>query len=301
MADKSKRYRLSDDSINSYGYSVLTSGINISRVKNGLVPALLNHSSDQPIGTWQKVMRRKGELIGTLELNEDLKDTKQAKALIDGPGTIGVSIGIGDVEFNDDYTQIVKSTLYEASITPTPSNGNAHELHVYKNYENREKYSEMELVKLRIDHATGATENVSLNHKKEIDMEKLEVAEGKIKELEAQIAELAKTNAELSIQVEDFKKAEVESYVDEAIKTGKFNAGSKESLLKLAHVDLSAVKELAKGREGHVTGGKFSTQVVNKKVETKVELSLEELMAKDPKAAYELMQKDPGQYNNLKQ
>jgi HK97 family phage prohead protease len=127
---------LSDESINSYGYRVLTNGIDISQfAKNPIM--LYNHRthSSMPIGKWENIRKEGGKLIATaiFDENEDVL-AKQVKSKVEQGILNAVSIGFDVVETSADLAlmkpgqtrpTVTKSKIFEASIVPFPSNGNA--------------------------------------------------------------------------------------------------------------------------------------------------------------------------------
>jgi len=139
-----KRFILTDDSINSYGFRVLTSGINLDRFRKN--PILLwMHLRDEgspewcdykPIGHWEDIVY--DEKAGTLsavpyfDLTDDL--SKQICAKVE-EGTINAtSIGFRIIETSEDKqyllpgqtrATVTKSEIMECSLVDIPANANA--------------------------------------------------------------------------------------------------------------------------------------------------------------------------------
>lgn len=125
---------LSDESLNSYGYRVLTKGIDLSRfLKNPIM--FYNHASDKGvIGKWKDVRIENGKLLGVpiFDTNDNFAKTIKSKVL---QGFISAcSIGFRVLAISEDkkdmvsgqkYPTITKSELYEVSLVDIPSNANA--------------------------------------------------------------------------------------------------------------------------------------------------------------------------------
>jgi phage head maturation protease len=135
-----KRFKISDESINSYGFRVLTNGIDLTQFKQNPI-MLWNHnrsygsSEDNilPIGYWQNMTVENGALFGDPVFSADA--FAQRIATMVEEGTLrACSIGIRTVEASSDpsvvlqgqrYETVTKSVLREVSITDIPSNINA--------------------------------------------------------------------------------------------------------------------------------------------------------------------------------
>lgn len=132
MAD---RIILSEESVNSYGFRVLTRGIDLSGFEKNPV-MLYDHRrySYLPIGTWDKTRIESNQL--TAEPIFDLEDEEAARIAgkYDRKILNAASIGIDILATSDDPADmlpgqrlptVTKCKLYEASIVPIPSNTNA--------------------------------------------------------------------------------------------------------------------------------------------------------------------------------
>lgn len=139
-----KRFILTDNSINAYGFRVLTEGINLDRFKKN--PILLwMHFRDEgtdrwcdykPIGHWEDIVYDKDN--GTLsavpyfDLTDDL--SKQICSKVE-EGTINAtSIGFRIIETSEDKkyllpgqtrATVTKSEILECSLVDIPANANA--------------------------------------------------------------------------------------------------------------------------------------------------------------------------------
>ena len=122
-----KKFLLSDESLNSYGFKVLTEGINIDSFLRNPVMYYNHDRSDGVIGNWINVTKKGTGLFGTPVFDE--KDAFGAK--ISGKVKDGfikaASIGIDNVNFKEinGETVVTSCTLKECSICDIPSNNNA--------------------------------------------------------------------------------------------------------------------------------------------------------------------------------
>ena len=142
MAKKLKRCVLSDESINSYGYRVLTSGIDLSAFRKN--PLLLwGHYRDEgsarwcnylPIGHWEDIEVKDGVLSAcpvfdcTDELSQTICDKYEAGTL--SASSIGFRIKATSSEKKhllpgQTRETVTKCELIEASIVDIPANKNA--------------------------------------------------------------------------------------------------------------------------------------------------------------------------------
>lgn len=134
MANEPARFVLSDDSINSYGFRVLTSGIDVDQfVKN---PIMLwgHHSWDMPIGKWIDIEKKDGKLTAVAEFDENDETAKKVKQKVDAKILNACSIGFDVLETSSESAYLMqgqtrptvtKAVIYEASIVNFPANSNA--------------------------------------------------------------------------------------------------------------------------------------------------------------------------------
>lgn len=128
-------FTLSDESINSYGFWVKTSGIDLSQFKKN--PVMLydhNRYGLMPIGKWENIRVEDEKLLADAVFDRDDDLAVKIEKKVDNGYIRGASIGISASELSDGKENIKpgqmrptvsKSLLYEASITPFPSNQNA--------------------------------------------------------------------------------------------------------------------------------------------------------------------------------
>ena len=139
-----KRFILTDNSINAYGFRVLTEGINLARFKKNPILLWMHYRDEgtdrwcdyKPIGHWEDIVYDKDN--GTLsavpyfDLTDDL--SKQICSKVE-EGTINAtSIGFRIIETSEDKkyllpgqtrATVTKSEIMECSLVDIPANANA--------------------------------------------------------------------------------------------------------------------------------------------------------------------------------
>lgn len=136
MAKKDKTFILSDESVNSHGFRVLTDGIELDRFKSNAV-MLFNHISwgdkyNGPIGRWENIRVENGQLLADAVFDEVDEEAKKIAGKVERGFMKGASIGILDViEWSEDpalmlpgqkLPTVTKCVIYEASVCDFPSN-----------------------------------------------------------------------------------------------------------------------------------------------------------------------------------
>ena len=128
---KKTRFILNNDaSKNSYGFRILTKGINLSRFKQN--PVMLDqhyNANSGVIGRWLNVSTSETELSAEPEFDTDDENAvkisgKVEKGLIKGC-SMGISFNRDDLKVIDGQLTLTKCELLEASIVAIPSNPKA--------------------------------------------------------------------------------------------------------------------------------------------------------------------------------
>lgn len=128
-----KEFLCSDETVNTYGFRVLTDGIKIDRFLSNPV-MLYRHYESEVIGLWDKVEKRDRKLYGTPVFDTDDPEAAKVAGKVERNFIRMCSIGlipekvILDADFltNGDPTPtVVSGELKEISITPFGSNKNA--------------------------------------------------------------------------------------------------------------------------------------------------------------------------------
>lgn len=128
-----KRVRISNESVNSYGFRVLTSGMEVEQYQRNPV-LLYMHERGQVIGYMKDVQVKDGEVTGEPVFDEATELSKRCKKQFDFGSLKMVSAGLEIYETSDDQAQLAKDQkrptvtrcrLYEVSLVDIGSNDDA--------------------------------------------------------------------------------------------------------------------------------------------------------------------------------
>lgn len=277
MADEIKQIVLSDESVNVYGFRVLTSGIDLSQFKGNPV-MLYNHrrsvnwsgtADDLPIGKWNEVVKSEARLVATPEFDdEDEYAVKISKKYVKGYLN-AASIGFDIVELSEDPKRmlpgqtrptITKCILTEASICDIPGNRNALKL-TYQGHSIALSGTGMD--KESLDAILPA---INLSHnksEKEMNKELITTtlglpADAKDTDIIAKLTSMVNTQAkvdELQTKLASMEKAQndakVEALVGGAIKDGKLTEAQRDIWTGLAQKDFDGAKLALDGMQAY--------------------------------------------------
>ena len=172
----SKRVRISNDSLNSYGSRVLTSGMSVEQYCRNPV-LLYMHQRGNVIGYVKDLRVEDGEVTGELVFDEATDLSKRCKKQFEFGSLRMVSAGIDILELSDQPEHllqgqtsptITKSKLYEVSLVDVGSNDGDCPLPLINNQKTTEEM-ELKLLALQLglpETATEADVNQALNELK---------------------------------------------------------------------------------------------------------------------------------------
>lgn len=132
------RVRLTNDTLNSYGYRVLTDGVDISQYERNPI-LLYMHNRGQAIGVIKDLKRENGEITGEIAFDEATELSRQCKKQWEFGSLRMVSIGFNIIETSDApehlvpgqrYPTVTKSRLHEVSLVDIGANDDA--IRLYK-------------------------------------------------------------------------------------------------------------------------------------------------------------------------
>lgn len=164
---KKKTFVLNDETkVNSYGFRVLNSGIDLDRFKSN--PVMLDqhwNNTRSVIGNWENLRIEGSQLLADENFDMEDEDAKKVAGKVNRGFIKGASIGISyNYEFmerNPDDTYVLTSCeLFEASIVAIPSNANAVTLFAQNGVELSADEVKLSLTKLT------QTQNFNTNPKK---------------------------------------------------------------------------------------------------------------------------------------
>ncbi|MBL6448569.1 hypothetical protein JMN32_19820 [Fulvivirga sp. 29W222] len=140
---KKHTFILSDESVNEYGFRILTAGIDLKRFKKNPVMLYAHIRSFEskgkdgvilPIGRWENIRKEDSQLLADAVFDEDDEFAMKISSKIDKGILNTASAGLDVLEYSEDpklmgkgqtLPTVTKSILKEASIADIPGNGNA--------------------------------------------------------------------------------------------------------------------------------------------------------------------------------
>ena len=231
-----------ENQVNSYGFRILTEGIDLERFQKNPV-MLLDHwnSGTNVIGRWKNIQVKDGKLTAEPEFDTEDQLAKQIAGKVERGFLNAVSMGIKfhpeDVKVIDGVPTLTRSELMEASIVAVPSNSAS--VRLYDDGQGK-WLDETEVKELSLTFQpkhTPMTIKLSESTRKLLGVEQTELDQSL---LEAKIAELAAAKSKAEKEVERLLKEREEarlqairSKVDEAIASGKINAELREEFIQL--------------------------------------------------------------------
>jgi len=318
-----KTFVLSDESVNSYGFRVLTAGIDLARFKSNPV-MLWNHTrswgdrSDTilPIGRWENLRVEDGKLLGDTCFDMDDPFAVKIANKVEKGFVKACSIGIEKIELSDAPEDVVagqtrmtvkRSMLLEASITDIPSNKNCVSLY-------NDKGEIIELTAESVDCAIGIINN---NVKKEEDMKlialKLGLSENateaeilaKVQELlglQEKLTAAENETSQLKTAARDAEKKTIEKMVNDAILAKKLTADQKAHFVAIGETmgveslqtTLSSMNGAVKPTAIIAGGAAGGTAATDKKWADLSDAELEILRSEDKEAYLAMFEKEYG-------
>lgn len=131
------RVRLTNDTLNSYGYRVLTDGVDTGQYERNPI-LLYMHCRGLAIGLIKDIKKEDGEITGELVFDEATDLSRQCKQQWDFGSLRMVSIGFEVIETSDApehlvpgqrYATVTKARLLEVSLVDIGANNDAIRLH----------------------------------------------------------------------------------------------------------------------------------------------------------------------------
>ena len=253
-----KRIVISDESINSYGFWVVTDGIDLSPfLKNPVM--LWNHNRDDhgtvnaqlPIGIWKDLRIENGVLTGEPVFDETDEFAVRIKQKYEAGILNACSMGFMPLEWSDAHEMlkegqkvatVTRCRLMEISICDIPSNANAT---VVLYDENSKTINLSDLPNMAIGpKINDMSKEIALklgleeNASPQACVEAIQKKDEKIATLEAENKKLK----EHEKAANDAKRAEAVRLLDDAVKTGRIDAKARPQFEKLFELDHEAAK-----------------------------------------------------------
>jgi hypothetical protein len=253
-----KRIVISDESINSYGFWVVTDGIDLSPfLKNPVM--LWNHNRDDhgtvnaqlPIGIWKDLRIENGVLTGEPVFDETDEFAVRIKQKYEAGILNACSMGFVPLEWSDapemlkqgqKVATVTRCRLMEISICDIPSNANAT---VVLYDENSKTINLSDLPNMAIGpKINDMSKEIALklgleeNASPQACVEAIQKKDERIATLEAENKKLK----EHEKAANDAKKDEAVRLLDDAVKTGRIDAKARPQFEKLFELDHDAAK-----------------------------------------------------------
>lgn len=253
-----KRFVINDETVkNSYGFRVLTAGIDIADFVANPV-CLHDHRNDTKnvLGTWADLNADNGKLLGTPQFDTEDSEGKEVVRKVN-KGTIkacsmGILFNKKDMQLIAGEVVLTKCKLFEVSIVAVPSNAAAIALY----NQDGELLTEESVKSLCLslqkqpnkDNMKQITTYLQLGEN--ADEAAVIVA---VKEIEAKLSAVTTERDSYKQQVADLEaaengrlKADFETEAAKAVKDGRLNADGEAALLELADGKYDKAKVLLK-------------------------------------------------------
>lgn len=277
---------LSDESVNDYGFRVLTSGIDTSLFEKNPIMLYNHHRSSSwgddkilPIGKWENIKKEGGRLLATPVFDEDDEFAMKVKSKFEKGILNSASIGFKHIATSEEKSMmlpgqsrptVTQCKLWEVSIADIPGNSNCHKLsHNGK------------MLTLSADTAPDELDNIlpTIQQKEEkmdndlklvaetLGMKDASIAQvvAKVTEINNQVATLSAENSTLKTQLADLQKetttTKVTSLIDAALSSGKITEAQKAVWTNMAEKDFDNTKLALDGMQAY--------EPITKKVEIK--------------------------------
>lgn len=251
-----KTFVLHDESVNTYGFRMLTSGANLEEFRKNPI-MLYNHDDwSMPIGRWENIRIEGGKILADAVFDLGDPRGRQVAEKVEGGFLRMASIGAWAPELSSDDpllklegqtgATVLKWTVREASIVGIGANHNALALYDRATSHLLDLHDKDTLIRLMdtkpqvIDNPLNdinMTLNQILGLADKASHEEQVVA---VEAIKTEQALLKEENAKLKAEVEGYKSAKAESdkaeavaLVDAAIKDGRIDASGRETYLKL--------------------------------------------------------------------
>lgn len=237
-----KRVRISNDRLNSYGFRVLTEGMDVEQFRRNPV-LLYMHERGNVIGVIEDLKVEGGDVTGELKFDEATELSLRCKKQWEFGSLKMVSVGLAIIETSEEPEFLVegqtrptvtKSKLLEVSLVDIGANDDAIRLQKDGKWIELKDGGTQELPLIN---------KISINNQneKEMDLKKLALELGlqetatesevtaKLAELKSQCSEVVALRAEC----DTLKTARIESLVNGAIDAKKIGADKKQQFVEL--------------------------------------------------------------------
>ncbi len=125
------KFIVSDETLNSHGFIVLTAGINTARFERNPIMLYMHERENGVIGRWENVRKEGTQLIAEAVFDESTELGAKVKKQVENGFLRCASIGIENIiyEERDGVKTVTQCDLFEISIVDMPANENAVKLY----------------------------------------------------------------------------------------------------------------------------------------------------------------------------
>ena len=255
---------LHDESVNTYGFRMLTSGANLEEFKKNPV-MLLNHDDySLPIGRWENIRVEGGKILADAVFDEGDARAAEVKRKVENDFIRMASIGAWPPEEKSDaydlmlpgqtLPTVTRWTVREGSVVTIGANHNALVFYDRESKQIIDLNDKGNLIRL-IDHSNNPKKQIKMSVltgvlKLQDSASEAEIVTA-IQGIIANADRLEKENKTLAAAVDKMNEAKKESQkreaislTDAAIKDGRYDAKGRENLLNLFDKDFEGTKAM---------------------------------------------------------
>lgn len=264
LKKSSKRFVLSDETRNLYGFITKTAGIDRNAFNDNPV-MLYNHDYNKLIGTWTDCRIEGSKLTASPAFDEQDALAMQTYSKVEQGILKGASIGISPKTFDDKTNEMTACILLEASLTPVPNNRNALALYNTKGDKLNASQIKQYLLSGQPDGGTLINQTKSMNQKMIVAFTALcarvglainltadtgeDEFEQAINNLSLSVGELLTAKANLTTRLENMEaeqakqvEAEIDQILAEAVNQKALTAADVSAWKAFGMVNLTAMK-----------------------------------------------------------
>lgn len=234
---KTVTFVLSDESLNTYGFRVLTAGIDLTRFQSNPVMLYAHDNMRLPIGRWENVRVEGDRLLADAWFDEADPFASEVARKVEAGLLRNCSISFEFLAFSEDPADMLpgqtrptasKTRLLECSICPVGSNPGA--------------------VRLAADTAPTVGTFINLNHTQSINPQNqqtmTEQEKQQMAQLQQQVQQLTADNASLTAERDNLREAarlaheiEIDAILNAALKDGRITKAETDSWRALLTAD----------------------------------------------------------------
>lgn len=243
-----KEFKVSDQSVNSYGLIVLTAGGKFERFTNN--PVMLHlHDYSKLLGRWLNLRIDGPNIYATTEFNEGNDYAAERAQEVESDFLKGASIGIEPLKFEmgdaygfPGYVVITEWELTEISLVPVPSNANA--LALYNNKGILMSETDIKEIKLSLQKQNTTEMKNRAEIIKALNLSADATDEDILNAINKQKKELSDANTAKEKAEANALEEKINLMVDAAVTGNKITAEMKPNYVKLAKLDFEGTKAI---------------------------------------------------------